>query len=295
LLTAISSLTGIRLSFHSAMLHAQNICRTLHAPLESDSLDGPFTPDDMSAQGPVLSLSNVSFEYPSTGYGIHNVTMDVRRGELLSIVGGGGTGKSTLLAILFKLLPYDGSLKLFGHELSSLSLRFVRRAFGFMTQFPFFFHRSLMENILYGTDERGEEANKHAMVSSLPAGYDTIITARGQNLSGSQQKRLALCRAQMRNPDLLLLDEPLSGLSRDQARHVMAQLVRMKGKKTVIMVTHELELLSDADRIVVFDRVKTEQGERGVVSAIGTYDELVAKNHVFRRLRSEQELERLGA
>jgi ABC-type multidrug transport system fused ATPase/permease subunit len=336
LLAAMASLSSVKISYTNGMVYGQNVYNLIHEKPESEIIPGDkelVIPEHWDPSQPVLEFDRVCFTYPKTGYTVRDISFKVYAGQMVGIVGAGGAGKSTVLSILFKLKDYQsGSVKLYGQELKELSLASVRRAIGFMTQFPFFFQRSVMDNILYGTDARGPEAEERArqlcqmfdlekVILSTPAGYRTVVTNRGANFSGSQQKRLALARALIKDPPLLLLDEPLTGLDPDQAREVVDKIAMLKGRKTIFMITHDLGRLQIADQILVFARVPAPEPaaaplgakrepaaavasvrgaaqalgpglekkapparEQGIIAEQGSFQELCQRGEIFRRL-----------
>jgi ABC-type multidrug transport system fused ATPase/permease subunit len=300
LLALVASITGVRLAFDSGVSSARSIAAVLGERPESAVIEGEVdlvVPSQWDTASPVIAFRDVTCRYEETDYSVRGLTFDVYAGETVALVGAGGAGKSTVLALLFKLRNYaSGSITIYGQELRELSIASVRRAFGVMPQFPFFFGRSVMKNIAYGI-VRPEPADfdraRHLcrkfeldpVFAAMPAGYDTEVTARGANFSGSQQKRIALCRALMKDPPMLLLDEPLSGLSNDQSDLVLAQLASLRGAKVMLMVTHDVARLEHVDRVLVFDRVAKDGEVFGAVVEQGSVVNLLEQGTALRRLR----------
>jgi len=269
LLGAMSSVSSVKLSYVNAVAFARENWQILQEAREADLLGGTeelSIPDPLDPKQPIIEFEHLTMAYPRSQYRVSDMSFKIYPGQSVAIIGAGGSGKSTVFNVLFKLYDYQaGSARVFGQELRSLTIASLRGAFGLMNQFPFFFQRSFRENVLYGIDARDPtaEAKMKALcaelgmdevVASMPQGYDTELVNRGANLSGSQQKRAALVRALMRDPRVLLLDEPLSGLSPDQRREVSASIQRLAGRMTILVITHDLELIRDMDHILVFER-----------------------------------------
>ncbi|MCC7539290.1 MAG: ATP-binding cassette domain-containing protein [Deltaproteobacteria bacterium] len=269
LLGSMNSVSQVRLSYVNAVTFAREIWQVLQERREADAFAGKkdlVIPERLDPKVPIIELDHVYMTYPRSGYRVSDMTVKIYPGQTVAIIGAGGSGKSTIFNMLFKLYDYQrGSVKVFGQELRDLTIDSVRRAFGLMNQFPFFFQRSFVENVLYGIDERDEatlqrmktlcaELELDKVVDAMPERYETVITNRGSNLSGSQQKRTALVRALMREPKVLLLDEPLSGLSPDQRREVAGRIKKLAGDRTILVITHDLELIEDMDLVLVFKR-----------------------------------------
>lgn len=284
LLGAMSSVSSIRLSYVNAITFARENWHILQERREAELFAGDVelvVPERVEPGTPIIEFENVSMFYPRGGYQVTDMSFKVLAGQSVAVIGAGGSGKSTVFNILFKLYGYQkGSVRVFGQDLRPLSLSSLRRAFGLMNQFPFFFQRSVRDNLLYGIDERDPgvlarmkalcvELGMDEVFASMPHGYDEVLVNRGANLSGSQQKRAALVRALMRQPRVLLLDEPLSGLSPDQRREVSARIRQLAGKMTILVITHDLELIRDMDHILLFERQDRPVGAGLPAPAVG--------------------------
>ncbi|WP_432519793.1 ABC transporter ATP-binding protein [Kineococcus sp. SYSU DK006] len=190
---------------------------------------------------------------------LHEAHLDVRPGERVALVGASGSGKSTTLQLLLRLVdPVAGRLLLDGHDARRLRRADVRRSTAVVLQEPVLFADTVRENVRLGRPGAGDadvEAAVRAVgaeefVLALPQGYDTPVTERGGSLSGGQRQRLAIARALLRDPGLVLLDEPTTGLDGESARTVLAALERLSAGRTTLLVTHDASLLGWCDRIV---------------------------------------------
>ncbi len=223
--------------------------------------------------------------------GLDGVSVSIAHGETIGAAGRSGSGKSTWIKSLMRLLHHtSGTAVLGGIPLESLSRDSIGRLFGYVSQIPFVFAGTIRENIAYeapqATAEQVESAARraylHDEIMAMPKGYDTVVAERGHNLSGGQRQRLALARVFLKNPPILILDEGTSALDNISERHVQHALTDARADRTTIMIAHRLTTLKDANRILVFDG--------GRIAEVGTYGELVEKGGLFAELvRSAQE------
>jgi len=236
-----------------------------------------------------IRYEGVSFEYDRGTVVLQDVSITVRRGEVVALVGASGAGKSTTLDLLARFYdPTAGRLTFDGTDLRDATVRSLRAQLGIVTQETILFHDTVRANIAYGlahaTDEDVERAARaahaHDFVSRLPEGYETVVGDRGLRLSGGERQRLAIARALLRNPPILLLDEATSALDTESERLVQEALEQLMRDRTVLVIAHRLSTVQHADRILVFDG--------GRVVQEGTHAQLLAADGPYRRLHELQ-------
>ncbi|MDQ0596880.1 ATP-binding cassette subfamily B protein [Streptomyces canus] len=238
----------------------------------------------------------VAFEQVGHVYGdgerpaVHDFTLSVRPGETIALVGASGAGKSTVLNLVIGFIrPTSGRLLLDGTDMNSLDLRTYRRFVSVVPQESILFDGTIRENVAYGMEDEADEqavraalrdANALEFVEQLPQGLDTLVGERGARLSGGQRQRLAIARALIRNPRVLVLDEATSALDTRSEALVQQALARLLRGRTTFVVAHRLSTVRGADRIVVM-------GD-GRIQEIGTHDELLRRGGAYRALHSGQ-------
>jgi ATP-binding cassette subfamily B protein len=216
---------------------------------------------------------------------LNGLTLEIRQGQTIGIAGRSGSGKSTWLRCMLRLIhPASGEVLVGGVPINVLSREDIGKSIGYVSQVPFVFSGTVAENIAYGCGattldqikDAARQAHIHEEILQMPQGYDTPLTERGGNLSGGQRQRIALARMFLKNPPILILDEGTSALDNISERRVRAAIDHARQTHTVIMVAHRLTTLNQTDCIFVFDQ--------GRVVEQGAFDDLVAKNGVFAEL-----------
>ena len=211
-------------------------------------------------------------------------------GENISIVGPSGSGKSTIISLLERFYkPTTGSILANGGDIHTQDIERYRRSLGLVSQETHLYQGSIRENLLLGVKEEEiddellfqtcQDSNIHDFIISLPEGYNTNIGPRGLSLSGGQRQRIAIARALLRNPDILLLDEATSALDPESQTLVMDALEKVGKGRTIISVTHHMEMVKRADKVLVI--------ENGRLVESGTYEELVASQGRFCEMAGE--------
>ena len=230
-------------------------------------------------------FENVSFGYYERQPILKNLSLKIPAGKTTAIVGSTGSGKSTLVKLLLRFYEVNaGQIFLDGLDLQSLTLKDLRKSIGLVSQDVFLFHGTVAENIAYGSfnatlDEITRAANvaeAHDFIIKLPKGYDTIVGERGQKLSGGQRQRLAIARALLKNPPILVLDEATSAVDNETEAAIQKSLEKITKERTVIAIAHRLSTVRNAHCIYVM-----EQGE---LIESGTHEQLLSKDGVYASL-----------
>ncbi len=236
-----------------------------------------------------IRFEKVSFSYQSDGEDsrviLHNIGLEVKRGEILAIVGSSGAGKSTLVHLLPRFFDVsDGTIFVDGQDVRDVTLSSLRSQIGIVTQDTVLFNDTVRNNIAYGqphvpmkeVEAAARAALAHDFIQALPAGYDTVIGERGVRLSGGERQRLAIARALLKNAPVLILDEATSALDSESEALVQSALHNLMSGRTVLVIAHRLSTVRRADRIVVI--------ENGTIADIGTHEQLMSRFGTYRRL-----------
>jgi len=236
-----------------------------------------------------VAFENVSFSYIAGTPVLSGVTLHVRAGETVAFVGANGAGKTTLVSLLPRFHDPDaGRVVIDGRDLSDVDPASLRRQVGIVAQQPFLFSGSIAENIRYGkpdaTDDDVREAARVAnaleFIEALPEGFATDPGERGQRLSGGQVQRIALARAILDNPPILILDEATSAVDAESEALIQEAIARLMTGRTTFVIAHRASTVKRADRIVVM--------EAGRIVEEGRHDELIARRGAYARLFAEQ-------
>jgi ATP-binding cassette, subfamily B, bacterial MsbA len=235
-----------------------------------------------------ISFENVSFAYsPDSAPVLKNINLQIRSGEVIAIAGPSGAGKTSLADLLPRFVdPVKGSIKIDGTDLREMDLKSLRDLIGIVSQDIILFNDTILENIAFGNPDADlndiRKAAKMAyadeFIERLPEGYYTMIGERGLKLSGGQRQRLAIARAILKNPPLLILDEATSSLDTVSESLVQKALEGLMKQRTTIVIAHRISTIKNADRVVVL--------EGGEITGVGTHQELISKSAIYSKLCS---------
>ena len=233
-----------------------------------------------------VTFRDVSFRYNDKNeYVLNHVSLDVKAGEYVALVGSSGAGKTTLCSLIPRFYDVtDGSICVDGVDVRDLKLKCLRNNIGIVQQDVYLFAGSIIENIRYGRPgasdeevyEAAKKANAHEFIMSLPEGYDTDIGQRGIKLSGGQKQRLSIARVFLKNPPILIFDEATSALDNESEKVVQESLETLAADRTTFVIAHRLSTIRNAERILVLT-------EDGIVES-GTHKELMEKQGVYYKL-----------
>jgi ATP-binding cassette, subfamily B, bacterial MsbA len=232
-----------------------------------------------------VEFRDVTFTYPrGERPALRDVSLEVRGGTSLAIVGRSGSGKSTLVSLLPKFYEVvSGSILIDGHDIREYDVHSLRAQIAVVSQDVTLFNDTIRNNIAFGRKvtesdllEAAEAAHVMEFVSALPAGFDTVVGDRGVLLSGGQRQRISIARALLKNAPILILDEATSALDTEAERHIQAALAQLVRNRTTFVIAHRLSTVEQADRIVVLDA--------GQVVESGTHAELLARDGRYAQL-----------
>jgi ABC-type multidrug transport system fused ATPase/permease subunit len=237
-----------------------------------------------------LEMCNVTFSYDEESPVLKNLSCSIPDGQCVALVGPSGSGKSTFIALLQRLYdPMEGQIKLNGEDIKKYSLKELRAAFGVVSQAPFMFQSSILDNVKVTRPDASEKevwkalemAYADEFVREMPDKLHTILGESGFNLSGGQRQRLAIARAVLSNPQYYIFDEATSALDNDSEKRIQEAMDSVIKGHTTFIIAHRLSTIRDADRVLVFDK--------GAIVQDGSYDELAEQEGVFRELLRKAE------
>ncbi|HZF68612.1 MAG TPA: ABC transporter ATP-binding protein [Gemmatirosa sp.] len=293
MLQPLKQLSQVPTTAQQSLAAAERVFHILDAPTEAALDRGTRAPAVFER---ALALEHVDFAYPPGAPGeaarpvLRDVSLVARRGEVVALVGASGAGKSTLVDLVPRFHePTAGRLTLDGVDVREYSLAALRALVGIVSQDTVLFNDTVRRNIAYGADGRftdaqveaaARAANAHGFIAELPQGYDTVLGERGTRLSGGQRQRLAIARALLVDPPILILDEATSALDTESERLVQQAIDRLLANRTVFVIAHRLSTVVHAQQILVL--------ERGAVIERGTHAELLARGGAYARLHALQ-------
>lgn len=287
IISPIKKLGNVNALIQQALAANERIYDVLEAKSTVNEKPGAIELTEMKQ---AIRLEGVDFRYAhETELVLKNIDLEVRRGEIVAIVGPTGTGKTTLVNLVPRFYdPVKGRVTIDHIDLRDVTFRSLRRQIGMVTQETILFNDTVRANIAYGNpnaaNERIEAAAQkafaHQFITRMPNGYDTIIGDRGFRLSGGEKQRVAIARAILGNPPILILDEATSQLDSESERYVQEALDKLMQGRTVVAIAHRLSTVQKADKIVVL--------EHGQIIGLGSHDTLLDTCPLYQRLYSLQ-------
>lgn len=265
---------------------AERICEILREPEEQDRPNS-LTPDMKKD----IEFKNVTFTYEGNVPVVNDISFKIKAGTTYAILGGTGSGKTTLMHLLNRLydLPEDcGSITIGGVDIRDINREHLRKNIGMVLQEPFLFSRSIKENIsIVNSDADFEDIREVSSIAqvddaidSFSKGYDTIVGERGVTLSGGQKQRVAIARMLLQNTPVMVFDDSLSAVDSETDAKIRSALKKRKKNSTVILISHRITTLMQADTILVLDK--------GRVSDIGTHEELINREGIYKSIYDVQ-------
>lgn len=248
--------------------------------LQDSSVEDAVDATDFRPGAGAIRFDRVGFTYEGQNRPLYqDFSLDIEPGEKVALVGATGSGKSTFVKLVQRLYDVDeGSVKIDGQDVRDVAQASLRQNVALVPQDPALFHRTIAENIAYGSPDASEAdiiaaaqaAHAHSFITRLPLGYRTLVGERGVKLSGGERQRVAIARAILADAPILILDEATSSLDNETERDVKLAMEAVMAGRTTIIIAHRLSTIRDADRILVFDK--------GRIVEQGSHDELAARD-----------------
>ncbi|MEO8194475.1 MAG: ABC transporter ATP-binding protein [Gemmatimonadales bacterium] len=286
MLQPIKQLSQLPTTAQSSLAAAERLFEILDAPSEAQTDTGTRTTAAFDRE---IRFDDVSFAYEAAPV-LSDISFTAAKGEVVALVGASGAGKSTLVDLIPRFYEVkSGRITIDGVDTRELKLPALRSLTGIVSQDTVLFNDTVRNNIAYGSERSytdaeveaaARAANAHAFITELPNGYATVLGERGTRLSGGQRQRLAIARALLRDPPILILDEATSALDTESERLVQEAVDRLLEGRTVFVIAHRLSTIVHADQILVLDR--------GEIVERGTHAELLAAGGAYNRLYTLQ-------
>ncbi len=283
ILGPIKQLSNVNLKIQIGAASAERIFGLLDTPAEV--VEDP-DPVNLDVFNNAIEFDQIHFEYSDADERVlDGVSFSIKKGEVVALVGPSGSGKSTIADLIPRFFDVSkGALRIDGNDVRKISFSSLRGSMGIVTQEVILFNDTIRKNIAYGQSDVTEEgiqkaaeaANALEFIEQTPDGFDTLIGERGVNLSGGQKQRLAIARALLKNPPILILDEATSALDTESEKMVQKAIEVLMKDRTVLVIAHRLSTVQNANKIVVLDK--------GKILEVGSHNELYEKGGLYRRL-----------
>jgi len=282
----VESMTRMTGALERAACSAKRVFEILDQPVD---VAQPKNPVKVKRLRGHIVFKNVSFRY-GTKLVLDRINLEIKPGEVIGIVGPTGAGKSTIIDLLLRFYdPTEGEILVDGVNIMNFDISSYRRNFGLVQQESFLFFGTVAQNIAYARPsatkreivQAAKAAKAHEFILGMPDGYDSLVAERGQTLSGGERQRIAIARAILADPSILVLDEATSSVDNQTERQIQEALESLVRGRTTIAVAHRLSTVRNADRIVVIDQ--------GRIVEIGKHEELLRLNGLYAMLWNAQE------
>jgi ATP-binding cassette subfamily B protein len=281
-----SDLAGVHVDIVTSYGYFERVLAVLDLEPAIKNAPGAITLDEVKG---ALTFENVSFSYGDESPTLSNIELDIAPGESVAVVGPSGAGKSTLAALTLRLYdPTAGRILLDGHDFRDIKLKTLRQHIAVVSQETYLFHATIADNLRYARPEATQAeleqaaraAQIHDFIASLPAGYETLVGERGYRLSGGERQRIAIARAILADPKILILDEATSAHDSTNERLIQAALEPLLEGRTSLIIAHRLSTIQRANRIVSIDQ--------GRIVEIGNHRTLLERRGLYARLYEQQ-------
>lgn len=272
----VSNLINLQPTMQTAIVAADRLGEILELELEQSSIESKkMAPPSLMGD---IRVDNVEFRYGTRALTLKGLSLKIQKGQRIAFVGESGSGKTTLAKLLLQYYhPEKGDIYISDNNIKDLQMAVLRDRIAYVHQETFLFSGSVLENMMLGNPdltmdqvvEACKKAKAHEFICEMPLRYESRLEENGSNLSGGQRQRLAIARALLKNPDILIMDEATSNLDTVTERALQATIEAIAGEMTVILIAHRLSTIRNCDQIFVF--------EKGEIIEVGNHEELVTK------------------